>query len=489
MREMFTVRRIVQGEGVERIFPLHSPQDRQDRGEAHRRASAGPSCTTCATASARRPACASASQGRARHGRRQGRQGEEPSRRDSRRREADDLTREHASTQASRVRTRACFACSLVGCDMAGESPPQALVAALVRHPLRARRRSLPAPPRLPHPRPQLHLSATANSTSSPSTAAASSSSRCARPAATTRNARPLSVDDAKQRRLTELALHFLQQHRLLNQPARFDVLAVSWPADQREPRDRPLSAMPSRRWGGFRCIREGAACRRCKGRYAVKSVDEQLALIRRGVEQIVPRGRAAQEARAQRQDRQAAARQVRHRPHRHRRPPRPHRPAAQAAAVPGTGPPGGPHHRQLHRPGRRPQRPRSDARPPDAGAGRGQRPRLPASRSARSSTSPRPRCTHNGDWFGKFTLPRRAGADQQDHRAADAGARRLHQALQGRAVGADLPARMPVPADAGARQRRDQGRRGTGRQRAAVQPDGRPRPADATPARSRRSA
>jgi putative endonuclease len=45
------------------------------------------------------------------------------------------------------------------------------------------------------------------------------------------------SVGDAKQRRLTKLALHFLQKHRLLNQPARFDVLAISWPADRAEPR------------------------------------------------------------------------------------------------------------------------------------------------------------------------------------------------------------------------------------------------------------
>ncbi len=44
------------------------------------------------------------------------------------------------------------------------------------------------------------------------------------------------SVDDAKQKKLTALALHFLQAKRLLGRPARFDVLAVSWPADQREP-------------------------------------------------------------------------------------------------------------------------------------------------------------------------------------------------------------------------------------------------------------
>jgi putative endonuclease len=45
------------------------------------------------------------------------------------------------------------------------------------------------------------------------------------------------SVDDAKQRRLTACALDFLRHQRLLEYPARFDVLAISWPAGQREPR------------------------------------------------------------------------------------------------------------------------------------------------------------------------------------------------------------------------------------------------------------
>jgi putative endonuclease len=45
-----------------------------------------------------------------------------------------------------------------------------------------------------------------------------------------------LSVDAVKQRRLTGLAVHFLQRHRLLDGPARFDVLAVSWPPGRREP-------------------------------------------------------------------------------------------------------------------------------------------------------------------------------------------------------------------------------------------------------------
>jgi len=44
------------------------------------------------------------------------------------------------------------------------------------------------------------------------------------------------SVDVAKQRRLTKLALFYLKQKRLLNHAARFDVLAISWPAERGEP-------------------------------------------------------------------------------------------------------------------------------------------------------------------------------------------------------------------------------------------------------------
>jgi putative endonuclease len=44
------------------------------------------------------------------------------------------------------------------------------------------------------------------------------------------------SVDVAKQRRLTKLALHYLQHHQLLGRPVRFDVLALSWPPNQTAP-------------------------------------------------------------------------------------------------------------------------------------------------------------------------------------------------------------------------------------------------------------
>lgn len=45
------------------------------------------------------------------------------------------------------------------------------------------------------------------------------------------------SVGAAKQRRLTEAALAFLRRQRLLDCPARFDVLAISWPPGCRQPR------------------------------------------------------------------------------------------------------------------------------------------------------------------------------------------------------------------------------------------------------------
>jgi putative endonuclease len=45
------------------------------------------------------------------------------------------------------------------------------------------------------------------------------------------------AVDAAKQRRLTRLAVTFLKRHRLLEYSARFDVIAVTWPAGKRRPR------------------------------------------------------------------------------------------------------------------------------------------------------------------------------------------------------------------------------------------------------------
>ncbi len=44
------------------------------------------------------------------------------------------------------------------------------------------------------------------------------------------------SVDLAKQKRLSRLALYFLKSKRLLNHAARFDVLTLSWPESQRRP-------------------------------------------------------------------------------------------------------------------------------------------------------------------------------------------------------------------------------------------------------------
>lgn len=38
------------------------------------------------------------------------------------------------------------------------------------------------------------------------------------------------AVDEAKQQRLTRLALSYMKRHDLLEYPARFDVIAVTWP-------------------------------------------------------------------------------------------------------------------------------------------------------------------------------------------------------------------------------------------------------------------
>jgi putative endonuclease len=44
------------------------------------------------------------------------------------------------------------------------------------------------------------------------------------------------AVDDRKQRRLTRLAVSFLKHHGLLEHPARFDVVAITWPAGKLSP-------------------------------------------------------------------------------------------------------------------------------------------------------------------------------------------------------------------------------------------------------------
>ncbi len=45
------------------------------------------------------------------------------------------------------------------------------------------------------------------------------------------------AVDQEKQRRITLWALAFLRRHGLLEQPARFDVVAVTWPAGKKRPK------------------------------------------------------------------------------------------------------------------------------------------------------------------------------------------------------------------------------------------------------------
>lgn len=45
------------------------------------------------------------------------------------------------------------------------------------------------------------------------------------------------AVDEDKQRRLTRLAAAYMKRHDLLDCKARFDIVAVTWPAASRQPR------------------------------------------------------------------------------------------------------------------------------------------------------------------------------------------------------------------------------------------------------------
>ena len=44
------------------------------------------------------------------------------------------------------------------------------------------------------------------------------------------------AVDRDKQRQLTRVALSYLRRHDLLEYRARFDVIAIIWPSDQKQP-------------------------------------------------------------------------------------------------------------------------------------------------------------------------------------------------------------------------------------------------------------
>ena len=44
------------------------------------------------------------------------------------------------------------------------------------------------------------------------------------------------AVGTEKQRRITNLALIYLKRHGLLENPARFDVMAITWPEGARKP-------------------------------------------------------------------------------------------------------------------------------------------------------------------------------------------------------------------------------------------------------------
>ena len=61
------------------------------------------------------------------------------------------------------------------------------------------------------------------------------------------------AVNLDKQRRLTRLAVTFMKRHGLLEYPARFDVIAITWPAGKWRPKiEHFISAFEARGKGEF---------------------------------------------------------------------------------------------------------------------------------------------------------------------------------------------------------------------------------------------
>ena len=144
---------------------------------------------------------------------------------------------------------------------------------------------------------------------------------------------------------------------------------------------------------------------------------------LTRNAVDVLPEGRLAEQL----EERPAAAGQARDRPDHGRHPPRPHGRAREAGRVPAGRPPGGPDHRRLHRPGRRPERALGHAAGAHGGGDRGQRGHLPGA----GLQDPRPRADRGppqqrvaADGAGGAARP--AGADDG---GAAARARRLPEA------------------------------------------------------------
>ena len=62
-----------------------------------------------------------------------------------------------------------------------------------------------------------------------------------------------LAVDDLRRRRMTRAATAFLKSHGLLEYPARFDIVEVIWPIEQRRPQiQHHQNAFPAEGSGQF---------------------------------------------------------------------------------------------------------------------------------------------------------------------------------------------------------------------------------------------